>query len=176
MALILAGILFPFIAPDQAKERISYTFEQGKKRQDVVEVMGVKMDTSTSARLNSMKMVARDWIKHPVFGFGITGYEFVDTQYFRVLIETGILGLATFFLLISRIFRQAYHNFSKSPDNYQKGLCMGFLAGFVGLLFHGIGANTFIIVRIMEPFWFVLAMVIMMPSLKPVSKEPGAES
>jgi hypothetical protein len=48
---------------------------------------------------------------------------------------------------------------------------MGFLAGFVGLLFHGIGANTFIIVRIMEPFWFVAAMVIMVPELE--KKERG---
>jgi len=43
---------------------------------------------------------------------------------------------------------------------------MGFLAGFIGLLFHAIGANTFIIVRIMEPFWFTLALVIMLPQLK----------
>ncbi|MBW2168261.1 MAG: hypothetical protein JRG69_03200 [Deltaproteobacteria bacterium] len=53
---------------------------------------------------------------------------------------------------------------------------MGFLAGFIGLLVHSIGANTFIIVRIMEPFWFVLAMVIMIPSLKGESGELRAES
>jgi hypothetical protein len=47
---------------------------------------------------------------------------------------------------------------------------MGFLAGYIALLFHAVGANTFIIVRIMEPFWFVLAMVVMLPHLpeKPV--------
>ena len=173
LALIIAGILFPLLAPDKAKERISYTFEQGRKRPDVVEVLGVKMDTSTSARLNSMKMVARDWIKHPVFGFGVTGYEFVDAQYFRVLIETGVLGLATFFLLMSRIFRYTYGVFREGSNGFQKGLSMGFLAGFVGLLFHSIGANTFIIVRIMEPFWFVLAMVIMMPNLKVGPHENG---
>lgn len=42
----------------------------------------------------------------------------------------------------------------------------GFLAGFIGLLVHSIGANTFIIVRIMEPFWFVLGMVVMIPELE----------
>jgi len=40
------------------------------------------------------------------------------------------------------------------------------LAGFIGLLVHAIGANTFIIVRIMEPFWFALGMVVMMPELE----------
>jgi hypothetical protein len=43
---------------------------------------------------------------------------------------------------------------------------MGYLAGFIGLLYHGIGANTFIIVRIMEPFWFVTAMVVMIPEME----------
>jgi len=176
LVLILAGILFPFIAPDKAKERISYTFEQGKKRPDVVEVIGVKMDTSTSARLNSWKNVARDWVKHPVFGFGVTGYEFVDAQYFRVLIETGMLGLTTFIFLIFNIFRQSYDIFRETSEPFGKGLCMGFIAGFVGLLVHAIGANTFIIVRIMEPFWFVLAMVIMIPKLESISAGPDQYS
>jgi hypothetical protein len=43
---------------------------------------------------------------------------------------------------------------------------LGFIAGFVGLLFHGLGANTFIIVRIMEPFWFMAALVVMIPKLE----------
>jgi len=47
-----------------------------------------------------------------------------------------------------------------------KGLAMGFLAGFIGLLVHAVGANTFIIVRIMEPFWFVLGMVARIPALE----------
>jgi O-antigen ligase len=166
LSLVSVALVLPFIAPEEAKERISYTFEQGKKRTDVVEISGVKLDTSTTERVKSWKRVARDWIKHPIFGFGVTGYEFVDAQYFRVLIETGLLGLATFFFLLSRIFGEAYDIIKKTPESFDKGLCMGFLAGFVGLIFHGIGANTFIIVRIMEPFWFVLAMVIMIPNLK----------
>jgi hypothetical protein len=33
----------------------------------------------------------------------------------------------------------------------------------VGLLVHSVGANTFIIVRIMEPFWFLTALIVMIP-------------
>jgi hypothetical protein len=53
---------------------------------------------------------------------------------------------------------------------------MGYMAGFIGLLFHGLGANTFIIVRIMEPFWFLTAMVVMFPELsddRPHAGNPG---
>lgn len=42
---------------------------------------------------------------------------------------------------------------------------MGFLAGFIGLLIHSFSANTFIIVRIMEPFWFLTALVMMLPEI-----------
>ncbi len=174
MVLVVIAALLPFIAPKALKERVAYTFTEERDRG--IEISGVKLDTSTSARLMSWMNVATHWMKRPVFGFGVTGYGFVDAQYFRVLIETGLLGLITFFLLISRIFGQTYRILKKNPEPFEKGLCMGFLAGFVGLLFHGIGANTFIIVRIMEPFWFVLAMVIMIPNLKSESKEAGAES
>ena len=34
------------------------------------------------------------------------------------------------------------------------------LAGLSGLLMHGIGANTFIIVRIMEPLWLIAGLVV----------------
>ena len=166
LVFILVGLLLPFIAPNPAKERLTYTFEQGRDRADVVQFSGVKLDTSISARLNSWKNVAKDWIKHPFLGYGVTGYGFVDAQYFRVLIETGLLGLLAFFVLLFSILDQSYHVFKKTPEPFEKGLCMGFLAGFIGLLVHAIGANTFIIVRIMEPFWFVLAMVIIIPNLR----------
>ncbi len=53
-----------------------------------------------------------------------------------------------------------------SDDNYVKGLIMGVLAGFMSLLLHSIGSNTFIIVRIMEPFWFLMGLVVVLYNLE----------
>ena len=166
VAILLLGITLPFIAPNPAKERVSYTFTQGRNQKDVVELGDVRLDTSLSARLRSWKGAAKDWVKHPILGFGVTGYRFVDAQYVRVITETGLLGLITFLVLITTIFRLAYKVFKETTEPLHKGLAMGFLAGFVGLLSHAIGANTFIIVRIMEPFWFVTAMVVMIPEIE----------
>jgi O-antigen ligase len=171
LALIILGLL-ALSTSNPARDRVAYTFTQ-KEQPGQLNIGGATIDTSTSARLRGWKNVARNWIRRPVFGYGVTGYGFVDAQYFRVVIETGILGLFAFFLLLSRILGQAYHNFRKSIDPFERGLYMGFLAGFIGLLVHGIGANTFIIVRIMEPFWFFLAMVIMMPSLESEAPAKG---
>ncbi|NIW00300.1 hypothetical protein GWN26_14730 [Candidatus Saccharibacteria bacterium] len=57
-----------------------------------------------------------------------------------------------------------------------KGLTTGFLAGYIGLLFHAIGANTFIIVRIMEPFWFFAGIIAVLPALERQSEMPPEES
>lgn len=165
-ALLLIGISLPFIAPKPAKERVIYTFTQGRDRMDVVEFGGIKLDTSLSARVKSWEWASKDWIKHPIVGFGVTGYRFVDAQYVRVITETGFLGFIVFFILIYAIFRQTYTIYKETTESLGRGLSMGFLAGFIGLLFHAIGANTFIIVRIMEPFWFMAAMVLMIPEIK----------
>jgi O-antigen ligase len=174
-ALLLVGLLLPFMAPKVTKDRVSYTFTQGIGRPDVVTVAGVQLDSSTSARIMSWEEAVRDLSQHPVLGFGVTGYRFVDAQYVRVAAETGFLGVLIFFLLIVTILRESYRVFKTSHDPFDKGLTIGFIAGFTGLLFHAIGANTFIIVRIMEPFWFVAAMVMMLPSLEQERKREGAE-
>jgi len=46
-----------------------------------------------------------------------------------------------------------------------RGLALGFVAGTVGLLGHAIGASPFIIVPIMEPFWFFAPLVVALPGL-----------
>jgi len=49
-----------------------------------------------------------------------------------------------------------------ASDNLTKGLTMGLFAGFLALLVHCIGSNTFIVVRIMEPFWFLMGIVVVL--------------
>ena len=171
LGIILVGIAMPIIGPSVVKERIAFTFLQGQRQRDVVEVGGIKLDTSTSARLLSYRQASLDWIKHPILGFGVTGYRFIDAQYLKVLMDTGILGLVMFFFLMRSVFKEGYRIYKERVDPFEKGLSMGFLAGFIGLLFHAVGGNTFIIVRIMEPFWFVAAMVILMPQLDEVKEK-----
>ncbi|MBW2028526.1 MAG: O-antigen ligase family protein [Deltaproteobacteria bacterium] len=165
LGILVVAFTLPFFAPRVTKERVKYTFTQGLKRKDVVKVGGVKLDTSTSARLISWRDAISDSIKHPLLGFGVTGYRFVDAQYIRVIAETGVMGLLTFLLLMHAIFKQGWVSYQASKEPLEKGLSTGFLAGLIGLLFHAFGANTFIIVRIMEPFWFTAALVTMLPRL-----------
>ena len=163
MAAVL--LLSPIFLPSTVKDRILFTFTQ-EESFGQVQIGGLRLDTSTSARILSLSNLLKDYPKHPVLGYGITGYQFIDAQYPKVLIETGVLGLIAFLYLLYSIFKMAIKHLKEVKTPYFKGLAVGFLAGYIGLLFHALGANTFIIVRIMEPFWFFTGIIAVLPALE----------
>ncbi|MEA3415948.1 MAG: O-antigen ligase family protein [Thermodesulfobacteriota bacterium] len=174
--LIVIIAIAPFVLPHAVKERVLFTFTQ-RQQGGQMEIGGAKIDTSTSARLTSWKIVlTRDFIKHPILGYGVTGYTFLDAQYPRVLAETGLAGLLAFLLLLVAIYRNALHTYRNASDPLFSGLSLGYLAGFIAMLVHSVGANTFIIVRIMEPFWFLTAIIIMIPTIEAEELKTKAES
>jgi len=163
--LIISFMVSPLFLPTAVKNRIMYTFTQPEE-QGQIKIGDIRLDTSTSARLKSWKDAFMDWPRHPLLGYGITGYPFIDAQFPRVLVETGMLGLIAFVYLLFSVFKLTLINLTKLKTPYFKGLGIGFLAGFVGLMVHAIGANTFIIVRIMEPFWFFAGIIVVMPAME----------
>ena len=166
MVMLIVILISPFILPKSVTDRVIFTFTQPKETGQVM-LGNVRIDTSTSARFTSWKNVLeKDFIKQPILGYGVTGYRFIDAQYARVLAETGLVGMITFFILIYSVYINAIHVYRSTTDPLYKGLSLGYLAGFIAMLFHAIGTNTFIIVRIMEPFWFLTAMVIMIPTVE----------
>jgi O-antigen ligase len=166
LGLIIISIsLSPLFLPAPVKNRILYTFTQPEGSGQVT-IGDIRLDTSTSARLVSWREALKDWFKQPILGYGVTGYTFVDAQYPRVLTETGILGFIAFMYLLFSIFKLAVNTLRNVTTPHFKGLCIGFMAGYIGLLVHALAANTFIIVRIMEPFWFFVGIVAVLPALE----------
>jgi O-antigen ligase len=173
IGLLIVGLLLsPLLLPSNVKERVLYTFMQPEQTGQIL-IGATRIDTSASARIKSWKEGLEDLPNHPVLGYGVTGYAFMDAQYPRVLVETGVLGFAAFLYLLYAVLKISIERVRAMKGKPLGGIAVGFLAGYVGLLFHAMGANTFIIVRIMEPFWFVLAIVVVLPSLE--DEEPGAE-
>jgi O-antigen ligase len=163
VGLLSAGLLLsPLFLPDIVKQRVLYTFNQPEEPGQI-SIGEIRLDTSTSARLQSWQGALRDFTRHPFLGHGVTGQGFVDAQFPRVLIETGLFGLAAFIYLLSAVFKLALQRLRQAEDPFFKGLLMGFIAGFVGLMVHSLGTNTFILVRIMEPFWFFAGIIAVFP-------------
>ena len=161
ITLCLVGlILVPVVVPQNVVQRVMYTFTQAPESGQI-SVGGMHIDTSTSERLRSWERVLkRDFPRHPLLGVGVTGGEFMDAQYPRVLSETGIIGLVLFLWFLQRIWVLLRRSYERLQDPVIKGAALGTLCGYGGLLFHAIGANSFIIVRIMEPFMILLGLLL----------------
>ena len=181
--LIALVVMAPFIMPEAVKNRVRYTFSEeqvshARKQQE--KIGGITFDTSSSARLKMWRAVFKDFPKHPIFGYGITGWRFIDAQYFRTLMETGLVGLTAFLYLLWAIFRETWRVYKSAQDHFLRNVAMGFLVGFIAMTFHAVTANTFIIVRIMEPFWLLAGIVIVTPELEAeeaaLEQEPEAEA
>jgi O-Antigen ligase len=180
VSMVLLGVLSaPLWAPHAVKERVLYTFTQAEE-EGQMHLGTLTIDTSTSDRLRSWHDSFQIWQKFPLWGTGITGGPFIDAMYPRVLTETGMLGLVTFLVLIGSIFRMSMASYRLATDEFSRGLALGFLLGFLALLVHAIGSNTFLIVRIMEPFWLFAALVVrgllISQTVEPSVREAGALS
>jgi len=170
---ILLVIALPYIAPESTKERFAGTFRPDPFFAKTERFMGVGLDPSASERLTSYKKGFELWKKRPLLGYGVTGAGFIDGQFLRVLVETGIVGLFLFLFLLWRMALFLWDTYWSADDPFFKALSMGMLGALAGLIGHGISANSFIIVRIMEPFWFLMGLAAAYPLIK--GELPSAE-
>jgi len=161
VAVILAGAV---LKPSTVFSRVKYTFMD--EHEKLARIGTIYLDPSASARVKSWKDSLQTWMKHPVLGRGVTGFMFIDGQYIRTLPELGILGFLALLWLLWSIFKNSLRIHREMDDELYKGLTLGYIAGFIGLVIHALASNTFIIVRIMEPFWFISGMIMMLPTLK----------
>ncbi len=170
--------------PESYKERYGGTFKREVGYTASVGGTDLALDSSATLRVQSWQGVLKDFRNHPIFGYGINGYWFIDGQYFRTLAELGLVGTSIFFFLLYQIGRFLLTANRIASDNLGKGLTMGLFAGFLALLVHCLGSNTFIVVRIMEPFWFLMGIAVVLyqidkkklNALQNESDEPGVHT
>ena len=180
--ICLVGLaLAPIATPQNVINRVSYTFNQ-VEQEGQISIGSLKLDTSTAERLRAWEdVLTKSFPENPIFGVGVTGGKFLDAQYPRVLLETGIVGLVLFVWFLRRIWVMLKKSSRDLQDPVMRGAALGALCGYAGLLVHAIGANTFIIVRIMEPFMIILGLILAMRAIekekkvKAIDEEPAQE-
>ncbi len=169
---ILIGVA-PFVFPRSVIDRVKYTFTEQRGYAATLQehVGGLTIDTSASERIRSWRSAFNDIGKHPILGFGVTGWRFLDAQYIRVLIETGLAGLAAFLYLLFSILSNVRKIYQNAKIPVFKAFAQGFFIAVIAMMTHSIGANTFIIIRIMEPFWLVCGLVLAIPEVEKIEQE-----
>ncbi|MCX5667353.1 MAG: O-antigen ligase family protein [Candidatus Omnitrophica bacterium] len=171
--VVISLVVLIMFAPRMVKERITTTvieqYDESGKR--------LTWDESPANRLQSWKSVLfYSFPDKPIFGHGVGG-AFIDGQIFLTLYEVGALGFFLLGSVIVGLFKMARDVLKLEEiraDNFAAGLSVGFLAGFLGLIGHALSSNTFIIIKIMEPFWFIAAIVLSLPRLLEEKKAADA--
>jgi O-antigen ligase len=166
-ALIIAIVLGAFFFPQNVKDRLADAFTpEATMDAPPQTLLGVPFGPSASARIFNWKTMIDRWKAKPFLGYGLTGQGFIDGQYIRTLVEMGALGLTAFLLLLYALYRNTLYIYNTSKDSLFKGLALGFLAGHIGMMVHAIATNTFILIRVMEPYWFLAGIIMAIPKIE----------
>ncbi len=159
----LLGFILALTLPgtsEKVENRIKSTFSGDEAIKSVNTPFGeIKLEESAWLRYQSLINVINNVLpKHPALGMGVTGIGLGDNQYALVMGEIGLIGLAGFIWLMYSLLKVFYFIYKNSANEIEKVIGLGLLCALPGLLVQGLGVNTFIIVRIMEPFWFLTAL------------------
>ena len=158
--------VFPFLAPSYFFERIEHTFH-GEGGGTILGLIYV--ESSVTARILTWKSLLSKIISEsPFLGFGVTGTGLVDSQYLRVLGESGIVGFFLFVYLLFKLFTFFFNSYRKqtSDDTFLFSFSLGMCGWFVGILFHMIPANTFVLLQTSEAFWLLTGTLCAVQRLK----------
>lgn len=145
-AMFVVLLASPFIMPEKVKERVLTPF-QGET-EPVAPFLNLNTEDSAYQKVNAARLVITLWKERPILGRGVTGVGLVDSQYPRVLGETGIIGLICFFWILVAIFgsfraaMKALDGFPEERVWQWRAVVTGYCCALFGLMFHAVGART----------------------------------
>lgn len=167
IVVLLAAVLAAssLIMPESVVDRVAMTLPDDGGRDLAVfgKDLGVSVDKSTYERVHVWRKV---WfilsLGAPffLFGGGVSWESVLDSQYARVLLETGVVGMAAFLFLQWRILKTTRQAYRWTEDWLSRGIALGMFGATLALIAHSIGTISFLIVRIMEPYWFFIALTV----------------
>ncbi|MBI1318879.1 MAG: hypothetical protein GC168_08005 [Candidatus Hydrogenedens sp.] len=162
LALVL--LASPLFMPDVVKERVLYTFDVGGEKVVINgQETSLVVDKSTNERILVWRKVRYLLGVAPIFalfGGGVSWESVLDSQYARVILETGLVGLAAFLFLQAMLLRSTREAYRWTENWVGRGLAMGMFAATLGLVAHSTGTISFLIVRIMQPYWLLIALTV----------------
>jgi O-antigen ligase len=163
-ALAITLALSSAIMPEVVIERVMKTVQEEGGQEVVIagQELG-KVDKSTYERVHVWRKVAfllSLGTEFFLFGGGVSWESVLDSQYARVLLETGFVGLFAFLFLQWRLLRTTREAYRWTEDWMARGIALGMFGATLALVVHSIGTISFLIVRIMEPYWFLIALTV----------------
>lgn len=156
--VIVMGAMSFVLAPSHIKQTVITRFDP-RKSEDVTEF--------TSGRTILLRNGLKIFMERPIFGHGLNTFIPLMKEKFRIrgnshndyllhLVHYGILGLAVFILILTKVFQHVWYHLKTASGIWSKRYYISYLAGFSGYAFSMLGVNV-ITPRLI--FWFYTALI-----------------
>ncbi len=138
-------------------------------------------------RIETFEWAKQAWLDHPWIGIGpgqygpyvaahpyiepTEGWKIVNNEFIELLAETGILGLASFILILIMLIARSIKAIVRSHNLFIKGVMVALLASLLGIIAQ---YQTFSILYIMH-IWFVIGLMISAQNLILVKKTASSD-
>jgi len=101
---------------------------------------------------------------------GMMIHDESHNQYVRNLIETGVIGSFSFFMLIFVILKKAWQGFLLKKNNFLEALSAGLLISTISMLIVSVAVEAFMVVKVAEIYWFFVALTMAVLTLNEEKK------
>lgn len=92
-------------------------------------------------------------------GISVEKTFYMDNYYLKTAVETGLVGLTAFIMLMYQVFICSVRTINITKDKMLKELEMGILAGLVGVIIHNFVENVFEVPMMTSYFWLLAAVM-----------------
>lgn len=157
---ILLGVLvFLALAP------IALHSDVSSRLSSIVDVLpgtGNAAPTSWQSKTSTWTALAQDIYRYPLFGQGMGRYPFgwVDSEYVKVALEVGFVGLFVWAWWILGMWMISRRNYLLAKVWWHKGMACGYACGLVGLAVHAVAATSFTTIRTMEALMIATGLML----------------
>ena len=147
--ILIWVLLFLCVAP------IVFPHDVANRLGTIVHVLpgtGSAAPTSWQSKVASWKQLRGEVFLHPLLGRGVGVFDcgWVDSEYMKVLVESGLLGLAVWSWWILKMLWIGWRGHRRSRIWWQQGFSVGYVCAMVGLLVHAVAATSLTAIRTME--------------------------
>ncbi len=161
--LFIAGLLsMPFVLPKSVINRFTS--------------IGNMEDTSTSYRVSiwvaCVEMIKKYWYMplgqgevafnkiYPLYAQREVGAPHSHNLFLQTIIETGIVGIICFVILIFKVFQYLFSGLKKVVSFSDKVYLIGFISGLSGYMVQSVFDNTWYNYRVVLIFWMFISMAV----------------
>lgn len=162
--LVALAFTWQIVVPTAVQERIFMTYNN-----ESGEDLNQELDASAADRV-SLWQDAMDLIPtNPLLGTGFNTYAYMhrvsvykDTHnyYLKVLVETGMIGLTLFLLVLFQMFRYPFKLFRTATDPFLKSVGLGLSAAVLGSVVLNLFGDRWSYIEYMGFMWTMLGCAV----------------